>query len=84
MDIDGLQLSEVPMDKSIKDLVGGKSTLQNEILGDISAELAASSMPERVEELALADVADKLKGSGRLGKFFSGKCAKQLSPGDVP
>lgn len=67
-----VQLSEVPMDKSIKDLVGGKSTLQNEILGDISAELAASSMPERVEELPLSDVADKLKSTGRLGKFFSG------------
>lgn len=69
------QLGEVPMDKTIKELVGGKSTLQNEILGDLSAELATSSMPERVEEMALADVADKLKGDGkgRLGKHFSQK-----------
>ena len=67
------QLAEVPMDKSIKELVGGKSTLQNEILGDISAELATSSMPERVEEMSLSDVGDKLKGSGRLGKHFSAK-----------
>ncbi|KAJ1865430.1 fatty acid synthase alpha subunit Lsd1 [Coemansia sp. RSA 989] len=31
-------LDEVPMSKSIKELVGGKSTLQNEILGDLQKE----------------------------------------------
>ena len=67
------KLADVPMDKSIKDLVGGKSTLQNEILGDISAELAVSSMPERVEEMPLSEVGEKLKGSGRLGKHFTQK-----------
>jgi fatty acid synthase subunit alpha, fungi type len=29
------KVEEVPLSKSIKDLVGGKSTLQNEILGDL-------------------------------------------------
>ena len=35
--------------KSIKDLVGGKSILQNEILGDFGQE--SSSAPEKDEEL---------------------------------
>ena len=39
---------EVPLSKSIKDLVGGKSTLQNEILGDLQLEF--SSAPEKGEE----------------------------------
>lgn len=32
------KVTEVPLSKSIKDLVGGKSTLQNEILGDLQLE----------------------------------------------
>ena len=29
------RMDEIPLSKSIKDLVGGKSTLQNQILGDL-------------------------------------------------
>jgi fatty acid synthase subunit alpha, fungi type len=42
---------KVPLSKSIKDLVGGKSTLQNEILGDLQMEFM--SAPEKGEELPL-------------------------------
>jgi fatty acid synthase subunit alpha len=44
--------NEVPLSKFIKDLVGGKSTLQNEILGDLGQEF--SSAPEKGEELGTA------------------------------
>jgi 3-oxoacyl-ACP reductase-like protein len=39
------KVEEVPVSKSIKDLVGGKPTLQNEILGDLQIEFA--SAPEK-------------------------------------
>jgi fatty acid synthase subunit alpha, fungi type len=45
------KVDEVPLSKTIKDLVGGKSTLQNEILGDLQLEFA--SAPENAEELPL-------------------------------
>jgi 3-oxoacyl-ACP reductase-like protein len=45
------KVEEVPLSKSIKDLVGGKSTLPNEILGDLNMEF--SSAPEKGEELPL-------------------------------
>jgi fatty acid synthase subunit alpha len=35
-------IGEIPMGKSIKDLVQGKSTLQNEILGDLQLEFACT------------------------------------------
>ena len=45
------QLSEIPMSKSIKDLSNGKSTLQNEIMGDLQGEF--SSAHDKGEELPL-------------------------------
>jgi len=47
------KVEEVPLSKSIKDLVGGKSTLQNEILGDLNLEFTAA--PEKGEGLPLDD-----------------------------
>ena len=44
-------VDEIPLSKSIKDLVGGKSTLQNEILGDLRQEFA--SAPEKVKNFLL-------------------------------
>jgi fatty acid synthase subunit alpha, fungi type len=35
------RVDEMPLSKLIKDLVGGKSTLQNEILGDLQQEFAS-------------------------------------------
>ena len=37
------KVEEGPLLKSIKDLVGGKSTLQNEILGDLQMEFASAT-----------------------------------------
>ena len=65
-------VDEVPLGKSIKDLVGGKSTLQNEILGDLQLEFG--SAPEKGEELPLDELASGLGSgySGSLGKYTSG------------
>jgi len=45
------KVKEVPLSKSIKDLVGGKLTLQHEISGNFQMEFV--SMPEKGEELPL-------------------------------
>jgi fatty acid synthase subunit alpha, fungi type len=65
-------IAEVPMSKSIKDLVNGKSTMQNEILGDLQLEF--SSAPEKGEELPLEELGTALGTgySGQLGKYTTG------------
>ena len=72
---------DVPFDQSVKALSGGRSTLQNEITGDLDAEFG--SAPDGAEELPLSDLASILQKSfaGSLGKrtkslldkFFSAK-----------
>ena len=66
------RVDEIPLSKSIKDLVGGKSTLQNEILGDLQQEFA--SAPEKGEELPLEELGSALGSgfSGALGKYSTG------------
>ena len=54
-------MDEIPLSKSIKDLVSGKSTLQNEILGDLQQEFA--SAPEKGEELPLEELGSVLGSS---------------------
>ena len=65
-------VGEISLQKSIKDMVGGKSTLQNEILGDLQAEF--SSAPEKGEELPLEELGAALNVgySGTLGKHTNG------------
>jgi fatty acid synthase subunit beta len=59
--------SEVPLSKSLKELSGGKSTLQNEILGDLQVEFA--SAPEKAEDLPLDELGAALGvGYAGLGK----------------
>ncbi|KAH7122773.1 hypothetical protein B0J11DRAFT_490138 [Dendryphion nanum] len=72
---------EVAFDQSIKALTGGRSTLQNEITGDLDAEFGGA--PDGAEELPLNDLCSLLQKtcSGSLGKrtksladkFFSSK-----------
>ncbi|SGZ13233.1 BQ5605_C028g10557 [Microbotryum silenes-dioicae] len=71
-------VSEVPLGKSIKDLVGGKSTLQNEILGDLQGEFA--SAPEKGEEMPLSELGAALAQghSGAPGKYTSGLIARMI------
>ncbi|KAF7722190.1 3-oxoacyl-[acyl-carrier-protein] synthase [Apophysomyces ossiformis] len=73
-------VDEVPLSKAVKDLVGGKSTLQNEILGDLQKEFN-NAVPEKAEETPLDELGASLDGSfgGTLGKHTSSLVAKMIS-----
>ena len=73
------KVDEVPLSKSIKELVGGKSTLQNEILGDLQLEFSAA--PEKGEELPLEELGSALAVgfSGNLGKYTNGLIARIIA-----
>ncbi|KAG6893584.1 hypothetical protein C0992_009428 [Termitomyces sp. T32_za158] len=60
------RVDEIPLSKSIKDLVGGKSTLQNEILGDLQQEFASAS--ERVKNFL-----SKSLPNGLISRVIGGK-----------
>ncbi|KAK2834912.1 hypothetical protein FQN49_006790 [Arthroderma sp. PD_2] len=72
-------LADVPPTKAIKDLVGGKSTLQNEILGDLGKEFG--STPERPEDTPLDELSASLQATfnGQLGKQSSSLIARLVS-----
>ncbi|KAI8872143.1 fatty acid synthase [Ramicandelaber brevisporus] len=72
-------LAEVPTSKAIKDLVGGKSTLQNEILGDMQKEFG-NVVAEKAEEMPLDELASVLAAShsGSLGKHTTGLIARMV------
>ncbi|KAJ2598230.1 fatty acid synthase alpha subunit Lsd1 [Coemansia sp. RSA 1721] len=72
-------LDEVPVAKSIKELVGGKSTLQNEILGDLQKEFG-NDIPEKSEETPLNELAGSITSfGGALGKHSSSQVARLIS-----
>lgn len=77
------KIEEVPTSKSIKDLVGGKSTLQNEILGDLQMEFAGA--PDKGEELPLEELGSALAVgyAGNLGKYTSGLVSRMVG-GKMP
>ena len=77
------QLSEVPLSKSIKDLSNGKSTLQNEIMGDLQGEF--SSAPDKGEELPLEELGAALGSghSGNLGKYSTSLVSRAIG-GKMP
>ncbi|KAI6871370.1 hypothetical protein KC334_g18894, partial [Hortaea werneckii] len=60
-------LGDIPLSKAIKDLVGGKSTLQNEILGDLGKEFG--STPEKPEDTPLDELGASMQATfnGQLG-----------------
>ncbi|KAI9178750.1 fatty acid synthase alpha subunit Lsd1 [Blastocladiella emersonii ATCC 22665] len=69
-------LAELPMSKTIKDLVGGKSTMQNEILGDLQKEI--NTIPERAEETPLDELAAQIPAAG-LGKHTTALVSKLIA-----
>ncbi|KAJ1969223.1 fatty acid synthase alpha subunit Lsd1, partial [Dispira parvispora] len=73
-------LGDVPMSKTIKDLVGGKSTLQNEILGDLQKEFG-SNVPDKSEDTPLDELGETLGAafSGELGKHTHALVSKMIS-----
>ncbi|KAF2236099.1 fatty acid synthase-like protein [Viridothelium virens] len=72
-------LSDIPLSKAIKDLVGGKSTLQNEILGDLGKEFG--STPEKPEDTPLDELGASMQATfnGQLGKQSSSLIARLVS-----
>jgi fatty acid synthase subunit alpha len=72
-------LLEVPLNKAIKDLVGGKSTLQNEILGDLGKEFG--STPEKPEDVPLDELGASMQATfdGQLGKQSQALIARLIS-----
>ncbi len=72
-------LADIPLSKAIKDLVGGKSTLQNEILGDLGKEFG--STPEKPEDTPLDELGASMQStfSGQLGKQSTSLIARLVS-----
>ncbi|RKU48977.1 3-oxoacyl-[acyl-carrier-protein] synthase [Coniochaeta pulveracea] len=72
-------LLEIPLSKAIKDLVGGKSTLQNEILGDLGKEFGTT--PEKPEDTPLDELGASMQQTfdGNLGKTTQGLIARLIS-----
>ncbi|TWU75521.1 3-oxoacyl-[acyl-carrier-protein] synthase [Metarhizium rileyi] len=70
---------EIPLTKAIKDLVGGKSTLQNEILGDLGKEFG--STPEKPEDTPLDELGASMQATfdGNLGKQSQSLIARLIS-----
>ncbi|KAI1971515.1 beta subunit of fatty acid synthetase [Ophidiomyces ophidiicola] len=71
--------ADIPPNKAIKDLVGGKSTLQNEILGDLGKEFG--STPERPEDTPIDELSGALQATfnGQLGKQSASLVARLVS-----
>ncbi|TXT15634.1 hypothetical protein VHUM_00137 [Vanrija humicola] len=70
--------SEIPLSKSLKELSGGKSTLQNEILGDLQTEFAQA--PEKGEDLPLDELGAALGvGYSALGKHAMGLTNRMIA-----
>ncbi|KAM9888015.1 hypothetical protein OXX79_013204, partial [Metschnikowia pulcherrima] len=67
------------MTKAIKDLVNGKSTVQNEILGDLGKEFG--STPDKPEDTPLEELAESFQDSfnGQLGKTSSSLVGRLMS-----
>lgn len=72
-------MDQIPLQKCVKDLVGGKSTVQNEILGDLSKEFGAA--PDKPEEIPLGELAETFQQSfsGQLGKQSSSLVSRLVS-----
>jgi fatty acid synthase subunit alpha len=74
-------LAEISPEKTIKDLVNGKSTLQNEILGDLAGEFGNNLVQEKAEEIPLGELGTSMNGSfsGTLGKVTQSLINKLVS-----
>ncbi|MBW0470433.1 hypothetical protein O181_010148 [Austropuccinia psidii MF-1] len=72
-------LADIPISRTIKELVDGKSTLQNELIGCI--ELEFGSVPEKAEEIPLSELGALLQPryNGILGKYTSGLVSRMIS-----
>ncbi|KAL2867500.1 uncharacterized protein BJX67DRAFT_380851 [Aspergillus lucknowensis] len=72
--------SEIDVSRSIKELCGGKSTLQNELIGELGNEFR--SLPDRAEDVSLSDL-DAALGEVSLGPT-SGAFLQRLFTAKMP
>ncbi|KAE8828688.1 hypothetical protein PTNB85_07876 [Pyrenophora teres f. teres] len=72
-------MDALEMKKSIKALAGGRSTLQNEIIGDLAAEF--DTIPEGAEDLPLEGLCAAVQSNfgGKLGKKSSSMVERLVS-----
>ena len=74
-------IDSLPTDRTIKQLAGGRSTLENEIVGDIGAEIGR--LPERLEEMELDALFAEIQASpsftGQLKKVTNGLIQRLFS-----
>ncbi|GKU11809.1 unnamed protein product, partial [Fusarium langsethiae] len=70
----------IPMTGTISHLVGGRSTLSNEIVGDLLAEFT-NAVPDKPEEVPLGALCQTLSVNhlGQLGKVTTSLVSKMLS-----
>ncbi|KAJ1771492.1 fatty acid synthase alpha subunit Lsd1 [Coemansia sp. RSA 986] len=72
-------ISDIAVAKSIKALAAGTSTLQNELIGDLSKEFSGK-LPNKAEELALEELAASLTSfEGGLGKHTQTRLTRMFS-----
>ncbi|KAJ2828474.1 fatty acid synthase alpha subunit Lsd1, partial [Coemansia sp. 'formosensis'] len=72
-------LADISASKSIKSLVSGKSTLQNEIVGDLHKEFG-SKVPDKAEDLSLQELTAAIGAfDGSLGKYTQAQLARLFS-----
>ncbi|KAJ2452874.1 fatty acid synthase alpha subunit Lsd1 [Coemansia sp. RSA 2336] len=75
-------LVDISASKSVKELTGGKSTLQNEILGDLLKEFGAGGqIPDRPDEISLSELSAKFGSAfkGALGSYTSSQVSRMFS-----
>ncbi|KAJ2158349.1 fatty acid synthase alpha subunit Lsd1, partial [Coemansia sp. RSA 552] len=72
------KLSAISALKNIKTLVGGNSTLQNEVVADLQKEFG-SRMPDKPEEMALQELGAAIGASDALGKCTQPLVARMFS-----
>ncbi|KAL9609773.1 MAG: hypothetical protein Q9167_005485 [Letrouitia subvulpina] len=73
------EIEQILPQTTIKELCGGKSTLQNEIIGDIGSEFGHS--PDGAEDMPLQALGETLEAhyTGQLSKHSSGLVARLIS-----
>ncbi|KAK5625747.1 hypothetical protein RRF57_001463 [Xylaria bambusicola] len=71
--------SAIDLGKSLKILSGGRSTIQNEIVGDLLEEFG--QVPDNIENLPLTDLASVIQAThdGKLGKVLRSRIDKMMA-----
>lgn len=70
-------ISEISVSRSLKELCNGKSTLQNELVGDLSVEFG--NLPYNPEDLPLVDLGDMVIPPSATGVTLGKTCSLALN-----